>query len=32
MPHIVLENINTTKEAFEAVEPFANKIEGGMQL
>jgi len=30
MPHIVLENINSTKEAFQAVQPFANKIEGGM--
>ncbi len=30
MPHIVLENINTTKEAYEAVEAFSNKIEGGI--
>lgn len=30
MPHIVLENINSVKDAFDAVEPFANKIEGGM--
>jgi hypothetical protein len=30
MPHIVLENINSAKEAFDAVEPFANRIEGGM--
>lgn len=30
MPHIVLENISSTKEAFEAIKPFANKIEGGM--
>ena len=30
MPHIVLENINSTKEAYEAVTPFAHKIEGGM--
>jgi len=30
MPHIVLENINATKEAYEAVQPFTNKIEGGM--
>ena len=30
MPHIVLENINATKEAYETVQPFANKIEGGM--
>ena len=30
MPHIVLENINSTKEAYEAVIPFSNKIEGGI--
>ncbi len=30
MPHIVLENINSTKEAYEAITPFAHKIEGGM--
>jgi DNA primase len=30
MPHIVLEKINATKEAFEAVQPFSNKIEGGI--
>jgi len=30
MPHIVLEKINSTKEAFEAVEPFGQKIEGGI--
>ena len=30
MPHIVLENANNTKEAFEAVSPFAQKIEGGI--
>ena len=30
MPHIVLENINSTKAAFDAVQPFANKIEGGI--
>lgn len=30
MPHIVLENINSTKEAFDAIQPFTNKIEGGM--
>ena len=30
MPHIVLENINSTKEAFEALENFSNKIEGGI--
>lgn len=30
MPHIVLENINNTQEAYEAVETFSNKIEGGI--
>jgi len=30
MPHIVLENINDTKEAYEAVSPFAQKTEGGI--
>ncbi|MFT5661605.1 MAG: hypothetical protein ACI9TV_002252 [Sulfurimonas sp.] len=30
MPHIVLENINNTKQAFDKVEPVAHKIEGGM--
>ena len=30
MPHIVLENINDTKEAYEAVTPFAQKTEGGI--
>lgn len=30
MPHIVLENINATKDAYDAVNPFANKIDGGM--
>jgi len=30
MPHIVLENINEVKMAYEAITPFANKIEGGM--
>ena len=30
MPHIVLENINETKEAYQAIEPFAHKIEGGI--
>lgn len=30
MPHIVLENINEVKEAFEAIKPFAYKIENGM--
>nr|WP_321268479.1 hypothetical protein [uncultured Sulfurimonas sp.] len=30
MPHIVLENINSTKEAFEAVTSFGQKIEGGI--
>lgn len=30
MPHIVLENINDTEEAYNAVENFAQKIEGGI--
>lgn len=30
MPHIVLENINDTKKAYEAVTPFAEKTEGGI--
>jgi hypothetical protein len=30
MPHIVLDNINSTKEAYAAVTPFAQKIEGGI--
>lgn len=30
MPHIVLDKINTTEEAYEKVEPFSNKIEGGI--
>ncbi|CAA6823230.1 MAG: Unknown protein [uncultured Sulfurovum sp.] len=30
MPHIVLENINDTKEAYEAVSPFAQKTDGGI--
>lgn len=30
MPHIVLEKINTVKDAYEAVQPFTNKIEGGI--
>lgn len=30
MPHIVLENINDTKEAYDALEPFAQKTEGGI--
>jgi hypothetical protein len=30
MPHIVLENINDTKEAYDALKPFAQKIEGGI--
>jgi hypothetical protein len=30
MPHIVLENINSAQEAFDRVEKFANKIEGGI--
>lgn len=30
MPHIVLQNINNSKQAYEKVESFAHKIEGGM--
>ena len=30
MPHIVLENINDTKEAYEVLSPFAQKIDGGI--
>ncbi len=30
MPHIVLENINSTEEAYEAISPFAQKIDGGI--
>jgi hypothetical protein len=30
MPHIVLEKINSTRAAFDAVKPFGNKIEGGI--
>ena len=30
MPHIVLESINDTKEAYEAVTPLAQKIDGGI--
>lgn len=30
MPHIVLEKISSTKDVYEAVKPFANKIEGGI--
>lgn len=30
MPHIVLENINDTNEAYDALKPFAQKIEGGI--
>jgi len=30
MPHIVLENINSTKDAFKAIQPFSSKIEGGI--
>lgn len=30
MPHIVLENINSTKNGFDAVESFAKKIDGGI--
>ncbi len=30
MPHIVLEKINSTKAAFDAVQLFTNKIDGGI--
>jgi len=30
MPHIVLENINEVKGAYEAIKPFAEKIDSGM--
>ena len=30
MPHIVLEKINSTKVAFDAVKPFAKKTDGGI--
>jgi len=30
MPHIVLENINATQDAYNAVTPFSIKIEGGI--
>jgi hypothetical protein len=30
MPHIVLENINAVNDAYEAITPFSNKIDGGM--
>jgi len=30
MPHIVIEKINSVKAAFDAVQPFANKIDGGI--
>ncbi len=30
MPHIVLENINAVKQAYEAISPFAEKTEKGM--
>ena len=30
MPHIVLEKIHSIKAAFDAVQPFANKIDGGI--
>jgi hypothetical protein len=30
MPHIVLEKINSTETAFDAVEPFIEKIDGGI--
>lgn len=30
MPHVVLENINSVKEVFDSVLPFAAKIEAGI--
>jgi hypothetical protein len=30
MPHVVLENINSAKEALDSVVPFTNRIEGGL--
>lgn len=30
MPHIVLDNISSTKDAYEALTPFAQKIDGGI--
>jgi len=30
MPHIVIEKINSAKAAFDAVQPFINKIDGGI--
>ena len=30
MPHVVLENLNSAKVAFDAVVPFATKIDGGI--
>lgn len=30
MPHVVLENINSAKEAFDSIVPFATKIDGGV--
>lgn len=30
MPHIVLDNINNTKDAYQAVTPFSQKIDGGI--
>lgn len=30
MPHIVLENINSTQKAYESIIPFSERIEGGI--
>lgn len=30
MPHIVLENINSTQKAYESITPFSERIEGGI--
>lgn len=30
MPHIVLDNIDSTKDAYEALTPFSQKIDGGI--
>ena len=30
MPHIDLKNINSAKTAFDVVQPFAQKIDGGI--
>lgn len=30
MPHIVLENINSTQNAYESITPFSERIDGGI--